>query len=93
MENTAQQGYIENTRTKPADCARRAYQDCKGQEYLAWLRQIHCEALEIAKRAMGHGTLVGSTQDHPGSMVCLESFLPTGCAQAPAIAGFQARKA
>jgi len=60
---------------------------------LAWLRQVHREAFEIAKRAMGQSTLVGSTQDHPGSMVCLERFLPTGCAKAPAIAGLKARKA
>jgi Phage integrase family len=43
-----------------------------------WLRQIHCEAFEIAKRAMDQGTIVGSTQDHPGRLVCIESFLPAG---------------
>ena len=43
-----------------------------------WLRQIYCEALEIAKRAMDQGTIVGGTQDHPGRLVCIESFLPAG---------------
>ena len=58
-----------------------------------WLRQIYCEAFEIAKRAMDQGTIVGGTQDHPGRLVCIESFLPAGRTQAPAISGFEARKA
>ena len=43
-----------------------------------WLRQIHCEAFEIGKRAMDQGAIVGGTQDHPGRLVCIESFLPAG---------------
>ena len=45
---------------------------------LTWLRQIQCEAFEIAERAMDQGTIVGSTQDYPGRLVCIESFLPAG---------------
>jgi hypothetical protein len=46
--------------------------------FLTWLRQIQCEAFEIAERAMDQGTIVGSTQDYPGRLVCIESFLPAG---------------
>jgi hypothetical protein len=45
-------------------------------QFLTALRQIQCEAFEIAERAMDQGTLVGSTQDDPGRLVCIESFLP-----------------
>lgn len=55
-------------------------------------RQIDGEAFEIAKCAMSQCTLVGGTHDDPGRLVCLESLLPAGCAQAPAIARFEAGK-
>ena len=44
--------------------------------FVTWLRQIQCEAFQIAERAIGQGTIVGSTQDYPGRLVCIESFLP-----------------
>ena len=46
--------------------------------FLTRLRHIQCEAFEIAERAMDQGTIVGSTQDYPGRLVCIESFLPAG---------------
>jgi hypothetical protein len=56
------------------------------------LRQVHREAFEIGERAVRQSTLVGGAQHHPWRLICLESFLPTGCTQAPSIAGFETGK-
>ena len=55
--------------------------------------QVDCEAFEIGERAVAQSTLVSGAQDHAGRLARLECFLPTGCTQAPTIAGFQAAKA
>ena len=55
--------------------------------------QVHCEALEVCERAMVQGALVGGAQDHAGRLAGLKGFLPTRCAEAPTVAGFEAAKA
>jgi hypothetical protein len=55
--------------------------------------EVHRETLEISERAVAEGTFVRGPQDHAGRLARLECFLPTGCTQAPTIAGAQARKA
>jgi hypothetical protein len=39
------------------------------------------------------GTFLSGAQDHAGCSARLEYFLPTGCTEAPTVAGFQAAKA
>jgi hypothetical protein len=55
--------------------------------------QVHCEALEIGERAVVQGTFVCGAQDHARRLAGLERLLPTGCAEAPAIAGPETAKA
>src|SRR3954453_780951 len=42
---------------------------------------------------MVQSAFVRGTQDHAGSLAGFKRFLPTGCTQAPTVAGFQAAKA
>jgi hypothetical protein len=55
--------------------------------------QVQCESFEISKRAVTQRTFVSGAQDHAGGLAGLERFLPTRCAQAPTVAGFQSAKA
>jgi hypothetical protein len=55
--------------------------------------QVHCKAFEVNERAVVQSTFVSSAQDHAGRLARLECFLPTGCTEAPTVAGFQAAKA
>src|SRR5262249_46539008 len=48
---------------------------------------------EIGERAVVQGAFVSGAQDHTGRLTCLECFLPTGCAEAPTVAGLQTAKA
>src|ERR1039458_5005799 len=43
------------------------------------LRQVHCEAFEVGKRAIGQRSLVSGAQDYARGLACLECFLPAGC--------------
>ena len=42
---------------------------------------------------MVQSAFVRGAQDHAGSLAGLKRFLPTGCTEAPPVAGFQAAKA
>ena len=42
---------------------------------------------------MVQSAFVRGAQDHAGSLAGLKCFLPTGCTEAPTVAGFQAAKA
>jgi hypothetical protein len=55
--------------------------------------EVDRETLEIGERAVGEGALVRGPQDHAGRLARFVRFLPTGCAEAPAVAGLQAAKA
>ena len=55
--------------------------------------QVHRESFEIGERAMVQGAFVRGAQYHARGMAGLQRFLPTGCTEAPTVAGFQAAKA
>ena len=55
--------------------------------------QVHGEALEIREETVAQGALMGGAQGHAGRLAGLKGFLPTRCAEAPTVAGFEAAKA
>ena len=52
--------------------------------------EIDREALEVGERAVAQRAFVRGAQHHAGRLARLECFLPTGCTEAPTVAGFQA---
>src|SRR6266571_1318278 len=55
--------------------------------------QVHCKAFEIGERAVVESAFVRGAQHHTGRLARVECFLPTGCAQAPTVSGFEPAKA
>ena len=54
--------------------------------------EVDRRALEVRERAEAQRTFMCSTQHHARRASRLQSFLPPGCAQTPAITGLESRK-
>src|SRR5262249_56573625 len=57
------------------------------------LGQIYRQPFEVGERAVAQRAFVGGTQDHARRLPRFERLLPTGCAQAPSVAGLETGKA
>src|SRR5215471_7615531 len=79
--------------SRPRAVAARTIRICDLRRCVSRSSQIHREALEIGERAVVERALVRGAHDHAGRLTRLQRFLPTGCTEAPAIAGFEAGKA
>src|ERR1700730_16429134 len=55
-------------------------------------RQVHCEPLEIGKRAVAQSTFMRGTQGDAGRLTRFKCFLPAWRTEAPPVPGFQPGK-
>jgi hypothetical protein len=69
------------------DCHSALRQQCRicragfeAREMGALSRQVHCKAFEIGERTVSQSSLMGRAQDDSRCLICLECFLPAGCA-------------
>ena len=54
--------------------------DLQTREMSALSRQVHCKAFEMVERTVSQSSLMSRAQDDAWCLICLECFLPAGCA-------------